>query len=172
MTVNKYCILRFAAAHIYAVWAAVGPLVGLIIGGWLAARSQRRKWVLDNKVAEYRGILDALNDYRWRFIAHNALQSPAQQLSIRPPEVAANEKHEAEMALVKAQQLVTDSLSDRIFTLNSIAQSGAREDWKECTRLVHEINSVQLFRMLGNVHDKLVKASQTDLKLPGFKERL
>src|SRR5713226_10620517 len=64
---------QITAANIYAVWAAVGPLVGVIIGAWLSARWQRTKWILDNKTTEYRGILDALNSYRWWLVNFHAL---------------------------------------------------------------------------------------------------
>ena len=65
--------LHQIAAHFYQVWAVVGPLVGVVIGAWLTARWQRKKRILDNKTSEYRGILDALNSYRFVLTEYYAL---------------------------------------------------------------------------------------------------
>jgi hypothetical protein len=55
------CMPRFTVDDFYRVWAVAGPLAGVGLGAWLTARWQRKKWILDNKLAEYRGILDALS---------------------------------------------------------------------------------------------------------------
>ena len=44
------------------VWAVVGPLVGVLIGGWISRATQRKHWVMDNKRAEYRKLLNTLSD--------------------------------------------------------------------------------------------------------------
>jgi hypothetical protein len=49
------------------IWAAVGPLVGVALGSWLATKSQRKHWLLDNKRAEYRKLLATLAACRTRF---------------------------------------------------------------------------------------------------------
>jgi hypothetical protein len=61
------------ADNFYRVWAVVGPLVGVALGAWLTAWWQRRKWIIDNKVTEYRGLLDALNSYWWQLVNFHAL---------------------------------------------------------------------------------------------------
>src|ERR1035441_2995989 len=42
-----------------AVWSAVGPLLGVICGAWLARSSERAKWINENKKLEFRELLDA-----------------------------------------------------------------------------------------------------------------
>jgi hypothetical protein len=69
--------LHQIAAHFYPMWAVVGPLVGVVIGAWLTARWQRKKWILDNKTSEYRSILDALNSYRFVLTEYYALYKVA-----------------------------------------------------------------------------------------------
>ena len=156
-----YCILRFAAAHIYAVWAAVGPLVGVIIGGWLAARWQRKRWILDNKASEYRSILDALNSYRFALTEYYALYK------IALVAVPAQKKYDDDVAFAKALDKVNNAFADRIFTRKPVSQSGARADWSTLADKLRSNKSDldELLKMIDSIHGKLVKASQTDLNL-------
>jgi hypothetical protein len=43
-----------------AIWAAVGPLVGILIGAYLAKQWQRSQWLADKKRSEYRKLLTTL----------------------------------------------------------------------------------------------------------------
>jgi len=45
----------------FTVWAAVGPLVGILIGHYLGRSWQRRQWLADNRKEEYRRVLAGLN---------------------------------------------------------------------------------------------------------------
>ena len=45
-----------------SAWSILGPLVGVMLGAWLATRNQRRHWLLDNKRAEYRKLLTTLSE--------------------------------------------------------------------------------------------------------------
>jgi hypothetical protein len=147
----------------YHVWAAVGPLVGVIIGGWLSARWQRRKWILDNKTTEYRGILDALNSYRFVFVEYCALYK------IASVAVSAQKKYDDDIALARAQDAVTNAFADRIFTRTPVAQSGVRNEWSSFADKLLSAKPPDLgecLKMLDGMHDKLVKVSELDLKLP------
>ncbi|MCU1270724.1 MAG: hypothetical protein JWN74_2018 [Acidobacteriaceae bacterium] len=83
------------AAKIVAVaWAAIGPLVGVLIGAFLTSRIQRRQWLSDRKREEYHELLStitaayqemmllkntdnlSMEDYnRLNFTVHNAVQN-------------------------------------------------------------------------------------------------
>lgn len=41
-------------------WAAVGPLIGVLVGAYLTGRRQKRDWLADNKKEEYRELLSAM----------------------------------------------------------------------------------------------------------------
>ena len=45
----------------FTVWAAVGPLVGILIGHYLGRSWQRRQWLADNRKEEYRRVLAGFN---------------------------------------------------------------------------------------------------------------
>lgn len=116
------------AAYVYQVWAAVGPLVGVVVGAWLAARWQRRRWILDNKTAEYRGLFDALSTYRFTLTQYHADYEYAMVA------VSAQKQYDDDVALAKAMAAATNAFADRIFTRQSILKSGARGDWSDYTR--------------------------------------
>src|SRR5271167_4168174 len=44
----------------FAAWAAIGPLVGLLVGHLLTRSWQRQQWLMDNKKQEYRELMSAL----------------------------------------------------------------------------------------------------------------
>jgi len=48
------------AGYIQSAWAALGPLFGVFVGGYLTARSQSKKWIADGKKEEYREVLASL----------------------------------------------------------------------------------------------------------------
>jgi hypothetical protein len=42
------------------IWAAVGPLLGIFVGSYLTRSAQRRQWLADEKVKEWRELLGTL----------------------------------------------------------------------------------------------------------------
>jgi hypothetical protein len=52
----------------FAIWAAVGPLVGLGFGTWLQARGQHQQWRRDNVRQECRELLGQLSVNLFAFI--------------------------------------------------------------------------------------------------------
>ena len=43
------------------IWAALGPLLGIVVGHYLTRSWQRRQWIADNQKEEYRKLLAGLN---------------------------------------------------------------------------------------------------------------
>jgi hypothetical protein len=154
-------LIRLFYSHIYHVWAALGPLVGVGFGAWLAAHWQRRKWLLDNKTAEYRAIFDALGTYRFELTEYHALYKFATVA------VSAQKKYEDQIRLAKAMEAVTNAFADRIFTRQAIVASGARDAWGSYAGRVKsgDPDIQECTKLLNAVHGKLIKASQDDLKL-------
>ena len=152
---------HLTADSFYRVWAVVGPLVGIVLGAWLTQRWQRKRWICDNKVAEYRGILDALNSYRFMLIEYQSLYKVALVA------VPAQKAYDDLVALAKALGAVTNAFADRIFTRQAIEKSGVRNDWSAfADKLRSDENDLnKLLKMIDGVHDKLVMTSQNDLNL-------
>jgi hypothetical protein len=49
------------ATYAKGTWAAVGPLVGVLIGAYISNRNQRKQRIADNKREEYRELLATLS---------------------------------------------------------------------------------------------------------------
>jgi hypothetical protein len=49
------------ASYARGIWAVAGPLIGVLIGAYVANRNQRKHWIADNKKEEYREVLVAMN---------------------------------------------------------------------------------------------------------------
>jgi hypothetical protein len=154
-------MLHLTADIFYRMWAVVGPLVGVGLGAWLTARWQRKKWILDNKVAEYRSILDALNSYRRKLATFNALYGPGSD------GVLIKERHEAQMDMFQALDAVNNAFADRIFIRQTVEKSGARNDWDKFNGMLSSKPVHELLKQLESLHDELLKASLDDLNLVG-----
>src|SRR5438067_2224291 len=101
---------------VYKIWAAIGPLIGVLVGAWLTARWQRKRWIQDNKKAEYREVLDTLQKYRWHLLNHLAV--------VGGPLVAedARTHEERRAAFADAEVSVSNCLADRLFIRESLAR--------------------------------------------------
>src|SRR5216684_3676535 len=49
------------ANHAKAVWAVGGPLLGVLVGAYIANRNQRKQWIAENKKQEYRELLSVMS---------------------------------------------------------------------------------------------------------------
>jgi hypothetical protein len=144
------------------VLTAVLSLVGVIIGALLAGFWQRRNWILDHKAAEYRGILDALSSYRHLLAEYHEWYRGNKE------GVKVEEKPDAQKALARAKDAVTDAFGDRIFTFKAAEHSDAAKDWT--THKEQKLRELmpdfwERAKILDSVHEKLVKESRDDLKL-------
>jgi hypothetical protein len=57
------------------IWAAVGPLLGIVVGHYLTRSWQRRQWLADNRKDEYRKLLAGLNRLNMVLILDHTNQS-------------------------------------------------------------------------------------------------
>ncbi len=162
-------LLYLITAHFYQAWAVVGqawavvgPLVGVLLGAWLTARWQRNKWILDNKTAEYRGILDVLNSYRFTLGEYYALYKVAMVA------VAVQKKYD-DIALAKSMGAVSNAFADRIFTYLAVQKSGARNDWTVLAGMIKADKSTvdDLFKVIDRIHNTLVRVARDDLHIQG-----
>jgi hypothetical protein len=144
------------------LWPALGPLLGVVVGAWLTARWQRKKWIFDNKAAEYRALFDALSSYRFILTEHYGLYEFGGVV------VSAQKKYDDEIALAKSQEDLTNAFGDRIFTRQAIKMSGAIGGWTAYAERQLSKNPPSLderLKLLDAIHRKIVQASQEDLKL-------
>ena len=72
-----------------AVWAAIGPLAGILIGHYLTRSWQREQRIADDRKAEYRRLLAALNQLNMILVdAHTFGQFNIEQIKPAVDEVS------------------------------------------------------------------------------------
>jgi phosphoribosylaminoimidazole-succinocarboxamide synthase len=52
--------MRTNLTAILAVWAAIGPMTGIVLGHFLTRSLEEKRWHLDNRTQEYRELLSSL----------------------------------------------------------------------------------------------------------------
>ncbi len=101
------------------IWAPVGPLLGILIGHYLTRSQQRRQWVADNEVTEWRELLTTLTT---SFIA-------IVQTDEKIPRVPGEEIAELKRWL-QARTLANEVLTNRIFIAHTVRGWEMFTKWK------------------------------------------
>lgn len=135
--------------HEYAVgvWSVVGPLLGVLIGAWIASRNQREHWVADNKRREYQELITALTQ------AFSALvQRRAPLIAYGPEE---------QRAFAKAYEIALITISDRIFIQGEVHRQKVLERWQ---RAAHALDtngdSIAFSNEFGEIKSNLIYEAQ------------
>ena len=104
------------------IWAAVGPLLGVALGGWLTMKNQRRLWILDNKRAEYRKLMSTLTrTYTMlMYVYSDTARTGKDELKCKNMRLAA-----------------LNVMRDRIFIAKEVAKMGISIKW---SKAVGELN--------------------------------
>ena len=101
------------------IWAPVGPLIGILIGHYLSRSQQRRQWVADNEVKEWRELLTILTT---SFIS-------IVQTDDKLPKVP-GEEIERLKRRHEARTLASEVLANRIFIAHAVSSWKMFERWK------------------------------------------
>ena len=62
MAGDSSSMIQAVLHYVATAWSAIGPLIGVIVGGWITTRTQRKHWILDNKKAEYSELITVIAD--------------------------------------------------------------------------------------------------------------
>ncbi len=129
------------------VWAAVGPLMGVMLGSYLAMRTQRKHWVLDNKKEEYRELLGTLTRAFDDIIEQHALMvahGPEEQRKYMAAEKSA-------MAVIR----------DRIFIAREIEKMKLLERWTLASmEFDHDRDGDKSAARFGAIRGDIVRAAE------------
>jgi len=118
------------AEGLKAVWASVGPLVGVLVGALLARSWDRRKWINENRKQKYRELLTTLTSACTALIdnAQAIVQSPAEQIFARDE-------------YFKSLRV----LQDRIFIANEIGKMNLFDRWGTAMKGLQETRNFHKF---------------------------
>jgi hypothetical protein len=67
----------WAIAYAKDIWAGVGPLVGVLMGGYITNRNQRKQRIIDSKKEEYRELLESMSKAMSTFFFDRARLLPS-----------------------------------------------------------------------------------------------
>lgn len=98
-------------AFFFAIWAAVGPLAGIVIGHLLTRSWQRKQWLLDCRKEEFKELASVLSA---EVLAHINWRA-ARRLRSSDAVPRANEARRAQLATLQV-------ISDRVYIARDIAE--------------------------------------------------
>jgi hypothetical protein len=134
----------------YVAWSALGPLLGVLMGGYLTARSQSRKWVADGKTEEYREVLSA--------IMKTLPEDPQEGKEVVPP---SNESLKALDALASHSLAV---IADRLFIADEIERLAVGKKWHHIviaySKAPTRENRDELFRVASGLRKEIVDSAK------------
>jgi len=107
------------------LWAAVGPLVGILIGHYLVRSWQRRQWLAYNQKEEYRKVLAGLN--RLNMVLVDQSYRDAQEIK-------------------KATEEITIALNTSLFITDFLEKSKVAGDVLDALRMLDQGGSFDDYR--------------------------
>jgi hypothetical protein len=131
-----------------AIWSALGPLVGVLLGASIANRNQRRQWVSSCKKEEYSALISALTKSMMTYISQRAY------LVARGPE-----EQRAEASALTA---VGETARNRIFIASTVKRLDVVKRWHDATRTVERDGDLDKFatsvgKLLDEIRDAAIK---------------
>jgi len=133
-----------------AIWAALGPLVGVLIGAYIADRNQRRQWIANCKKEEYRELISVLTKARSTYLQIHHFTPVA-----GPDEV---------QALADETFRVAETMGDRIFIAAVVKRLNVLERWYAATTLFEGGGEVNAFASsVGTLLDEIRDAAVKDV---------
>ena len=134
--------------EVKAAWVVVGPLVGVLIGAYVANRNQRKHWSLDNKRLEYRELISTLAR---SFTTIVNVESR--------PERSRENAMEGETAKMQALNVIRD----RIFIGMIVKRLQLFDRWTEAVRLFYSGRDYKKFA--ADFEDIMFELEQYSRKL-------
>jgi len=137
------------AAYAKGIWAAVGPLLGVLVGAYIANRNQRQHWLADCKKEEYRELLTAMTTGLATFIRAKGNVIPA---------------GERDRAVADSWSNVMESIHNKIFIAPQIERLSIFTLWADALGSFKQGNPTgPSMELLGKMLRDLRDAARNDL---------
>lgn len=140
----------------FAIWAAVGPMVGIGLGYLLTSRQQRKQWLQDKRREEYRELLSALTT------SYMTLMHISEQ-------VENGQKIQAEISLIgeKAKIEAYRVLRDRIIIAEEIMSAETLVEWDTAvTNYLKTLDTVKFADRFSSINAMLVHMARKTARKP------
>jgi hypothetical protein len=136
------------------IWAAVGPLVGIFIGTYLTQSSQRRQWIADNKVKEWRDLLGTLMTSMTTIIRCSNIAPQTSEVAVED---------------LRARVAAGEVINNRLFVAREVRQGNILEKWHEAVKIFDENHDPKAFgTSLGKIQFQIEQGARADIRT-GFK---
>jgi hypothetical protein len=127
----------------FSIWAAIGPLCGLVAGHILTRSWQRRQWILECRKAEFREVITALSDA----VVHLMMFTPAYEVG-----PAEKQWNEFETCLKIAMR----TLADRIYIARDLRELDTTDRFLQATQGARQSDIGERSEILAAVIGELV----------------
>lgn len=132
-------------------WSALGPLVGLCIGAYLAKRWQRNQWIADSKRAEYRKLLTTTADAGSRILIHYGLRRTV---------VSGKQEFMIEETVRRS----VDVIYNRLFIAQEVRELNVLKRWEEGISALRRTHDVGAFgKCMDAIMEDIRKIALRDL---------
>lgn len=132
-----------------ALWAAIGPLLGIILGHVLSRSSQQRQWQQDNRKQEYRELLDALS------AAYSEMV-----------EYMYGDFHDSKELFIKHKKVRMETfriLQNRIWIAKELKAANIEQEWGiTCRKFDHDKDAFKFRENFDALVEKLVNLAVRD----------
>ena len=135
-------------ATVMAIWSALGPLVGVLLGASIANRNQRRQWSSTCKKEEYSELISVITRAMMTYINLHAY------LVARGPE--------EQRAEASALGSVGETARNRIFIASTVKRLDVVKRWHDATRSVERDHDLDKFgtsvgKLLDDIRDAAIR---------------
>ncbi len=141
MHVNWFLLGNYASK----TWAVVGPLIGVLVGGYITSRVQRRQWIAANKKEEYRELLSKFNE-----CSNELLMLFSEQ------RLTDGEKN-------KRLLIFHNALDNRIFISDAIANINPSQRWHEGITNLEKGKGADFARLTGDLGQEIRVLARVDI---------
>lgn len=123
-----------------SIWATIGPLIGVLLGSWLASKNQRKQWTLHNRRDEYRELLTTIADAGSTLMVHYGMN---------PIVVTAQQ----EWTILETARKSVDLIYNRLFIAKEIGDLNILRRWQDA---ISELQKTQDMAAFGKSMDGIV----------------
>jgi hypothetical protein len=144
--------VNWLAGHAKDIWSVAGPLVGVLIGAYVANRNQRKHWIADSKKQEYRELLTALTR------AFGGI------VQVRGPGIVALQPAD-QRAYSEMETEALQTIRDRLFISDEVKQMDLLNRWTDATRSFDNTHNYLTFSTaFGKIAESITCSAKKLLK--------
>jgi hypothetical protein len=142
--------LKEVAPYIRGIWTAIGPLLGVLVGALLARSWDKKKWMNDNRKAEFRELITALTN------AATALMM--QQTHLNEHRLQTDEEEHARQTHLEAWKVI----KTRIFIAHDVKEMKLFDRWGESIKAMRATKKVHPFEdSFEKLKDEIVERAKS-----------